>query len=108
MDSKSVFGSPVFQPDNITPLRGSIAAELPAAKSQQPWFHGHASSALLWLLSCLFLLCVASPADIEIDLVFPKANETYKLIWPFPIIYTIRNASQLWQENYEVARFSVS
>ncbi|KAF6814112.1 hypothetical protein CPLU01_14471 [Colletotrichum plurivorum] len=62
----------------------------------------------LLLLSRLFLLCAASPADVEVDLVFPKANETYKLIWPFPIIYAIRNAFQLWQENYEVARFSVS
>ncbi|KAF6808488.1 hypothetical protein CSOJ01_07531 [Colletotrichum sojae] len=48
------------------------------------------------------------PGDVEVDLVFPKANETYKLIWPFPIIYATRNASQLWQENYEVAHFSVS
>ncbi|KAF6786575.1 hypothetical protein CSOJ01_15401 [Colletotrichum sojae] len=66
-----------------------------------------ASSALL-LLSHLFLLCAASPADVEVDLVFPVANETYKQMWPFPITFAIRNASQLWQEDDEVASFSVS
>ncbi|KAL0934796.1 uncharacterized protein CTRU02_209387 [Colletotrichum truncatum] len=62
---------------------------------------------LLLLLLHLLPFGAATPADIEVDLVFPVANQTYKKIWPFPIIFAIRNASQLWQGDDEVAPFSV-
>lgn len=66
----------------------------------------HVGSALILLLY-LLTTCAASPADIEVDLVFPVANETYKHIWPFPIIFAARNASQPWQENDEIAPFQI-
>ncbi|KAF3801512.1 hypothetical protein GCG54_00014727 [Colletotrichum gloeosporioides] len=54
----------------------------------------YVGSALI-LLPRLLVLCAVSPADVEVDLVFPVANETYK------------NASQLWQEKDEIAPFVI-
>ncbi|MBE3043053.1 hypothetical protein IMZ48_10875 [Candidatus Bathyarchaeota archaeon] len=36
------------------------------------------------------------PVDVEFDLIFPRPGGTYKRIYPFPIIYGIRNAAAIW------------
>ena len=45
----------------------------------------------------------ATPANVEVDLVFPRANQTYRPVWPFPIVFGIRNASSLWYDQEESA-----
>ncbi|KAK2062581.1 hypothetical protein LY76DRAFT_505517 [Colletotrichum caudatum] len=39
----------------------------------------------------------ALPSSIEVDLIFPRNDTVYKPVWPFPIVFAVRNASQLWQ-----------
>ncbi|KAF6806491.1 reverse transcriptase, partial [Colletotrichum plurivorum] len=60
----------------------------------------HARSALLLLLSRLFHLCAASPADVEVDLVFPKANETYNVKGAFNAVLPNRFAVRLRQQGW--------
>lgn len=36
------------------------------------------------------------PVDVEVDLIFPRPGGTYKRIYPFPIIYVVRNAAAVW------------
>ncbi|WYZ34586.1 hypothetical protein EsH8_I_000862 [Colletotrichum jinshuiense] len=50
---------------------------------------------LLHLLGSTF----ATAANIEVDLVFPRADAVYKPVWPFPVVFAVRNASQLWQDD---------
>ncbi|KAK2050315.1 hypothetical protein LZ31DRAFT_590198 [Colletotrichum somersetense] len=50
---------------------------------------------LLHLVSFSFAL----PSSIEVDLIFPRNDTVYKPVWPFPIVFAVRNASQLWQSD---------
>ncbi|KAK1849821.1 hypothetical protein CCHR01_07554 [Colletotrichum chrysophilum] len=104
-----VLGSLVFQPGDISPLpiKVSCKAETGSNRPAMRLIHPKYVVSALILLSRLLAICAASPADVEVDLVFPVANETYKHIWPFPIIFAVRNASQLWQENDEIALFVI-
>ncbi|SPO07622.1 uncharacterized protein DNG_10317 [Cephalotrichum gorgonifer] len=36
------------------------------------------------------------PTTLEVDLVFPRANETHQRTWPFPIVFAIHGAKSLW------------
>lgn len=60
---------------------------------------------LLLLLFHLAAACAALSTDIEIDLVYPRANLTVKPVWPFPVIWSIRNASGLWRTDEDVYPF---
>jgi len=44
--------------------------------------------------------CAASeptyPVDVEVDIIFPRPGETYKRIYPFPVVYVVRNAAAIW------------
>ncbi|KAK1770265.1 hypothetical protein QBC33DRAFT_617547 [Phialemonium atrogriseum] len=57
-------------------------------------------------LSLVTLCCAAfamataqtwKPGITEVDLVFPRANETYKPTYPFPIVISIQNPAAIWQ-----------
>ncbi|KAK1955658.1 hypothetical protein LY78DRAFT_664115 [Colletotrichum sublineola] len=49
----------------------------------------------------------ALPSSIEVDLIFPRNDTVYKPVWPFPIVFAVRNASQLWQSDDEFFEFWV-
>ncbi|EFQ29437.1 hypothetical protein CGRA01v4_05218 [Colletotrichum graminicola] len=49
----------------------------------------------------------ALPSSIEVDLIFPRNDTVYKPVWPFPIVFAVRNASQLWQSDDEFFTFWV-
>ena len=36
------------------------------------------------------------PVDVEADIIFPRPGGTYKKIYPFPIVYVVRNAAAVW------------
>ncbi|OHE96949.1 hypothetical protein CORC01_07734 [Colletotrichum orchidophilum] len=66
----------------------------------------------LQLLMLLHLACFSSAATtpstaVEVDLVFPRNASTYKPIWPFPFVFAVRNASQLWPDNKDYYSFWV-
>ncbi|EQB58166.1 hypothetical protein CGLO_01614 [Colletotrichum gloeosporioides Cg-14] len=86
-------------------IKVSYKAETGSNRLAMRMIHPAYVGSALILLSRLLAICAASPADVEVDLVFPVANETYKHSWPFPIIFAVRNASQLCQENDEIAPF---
>jgi hypothetical protein len=56
--------------------------------------------ASLWLYGSLLATANASstnfstlPANVEVDLIFPRPNETYQPVYPFPIIFALRGAA---------------
>ncbi|KAK1600218.1 uncharacterized protein LY79DRAFT_574580 [Colletotrichum navitas] len=49
----------------------------------------------------------ALPSSIEVDLIFPRNDTVYKPVWPFPIVFAVHNASQLWQSDDEFFTFWV-
>ncbi|GKT41955.1 uncharacterized protein ColSpa_02136 [Colletotrichum spaethianum] len=49
----------------------------------------------------------ALPSSIEVDLIFPRNDSVYKPVWPFPIVFAVRNASQLWISDNEYFEFWV-
>ncbi|KAK1996221.1 hypothetical protein LX36DRAFT_658795 [Colletotrichum falcatum] len=61
----------------------------------------------LLMLLHLVGLSFALPSNIEVDLIFPRNDTVYKPVWPFPIVFAIRNASQLWQSDDEFFSFWV-
>lgn len=44
-----------------------------------------------------------TPANVEVHLVLPRPNQTYRPVWPFPIVFGIRNASSVWYNEKESA-----
>ncbi|SPN96554.1 uncharacterized protein DNG_00077 [Cephalotrichum gorgonifer] len=36
------------------------------------------------------------PTTLEVDLVFPRPNETHQRTWPFPIVFAIQGAKNIW------------
>ena len=55
---------------------------------------------LLALLLPWTSLCLALNAStLQVDLVFPRANTTYKPIYPFPIVFAVHNLPSAW--NYK-------
>ncbi|KAL1954117.1 hypothetical protein VTO42DRAFT_1741 [Malbranchea cinnamomea] len=57
----------------------------------------------LFLFALLFTLSGADrsyPQNVEVDLIFPR-NDTYRAIYPFPIVFAIRNAAAIWPFNFE-------
>lgn len=36
------------------------------------------------------------PATLEVDLIFPRMNETYPRVYPFPVVFAIQGASAAW------------
>ncbi|TKW51624.1 hypothetical protein CTA1_9369 [Colletotrichum tanaceti] len=40
-------------------------------------------------------------AVVGVDLVFPRNDTLYRPVWPFPIVFAVRNASQLWPSDGE-------
>ncbi|GKT55259.1 hypothetical protein ColTof4_07874 [Colletotrichum tofieldiae] len=58
---------------------------------------------LLHIVSFSFAL----PSSVEIDLIFPRNDTIYKPVWPFPIVFAVRNASQLWESDDQFFDFWV-
>ncbi|KAK1765117.1 hypothetical protein QBC33DRAFT_621352 [Phialemonium atrogriseum] len=54
------------------------------------------STLLAILLFASTTLCATYPQSIEIDLVFPRANETYAPSPYFPIVFAVQNAGTAW------------
>ncbi|KAK1977222.1 hypothetical protein LZ30DRAFT_785048 [Colletotrichum cereale] len=61
----------------------------------------------LLMLLHLVVFSFALPSSIEVDLIFPRNDTVYKPVWPFPIVFAVRNASQLWQSDDEFFDFWV-
>ncbi|RSL63084.1 hypothetical protein CEP54_005416 [Fusarium duplospermum] len=38
----------------------------------------------------------AFPIDLQVNLVFPRLNETYRPVYPFPIVFAITGAAEAW------------
>ena len=43
---------------------------------------------------------VHAGAVAELDLIFPRINETYKPVYPFPVVFAIRNPGAVWPYNF--------
>ncbi|RYO97207.1 hypothetical protein DL763_002868 [Monosporascus cannonballus] len=69
---------------------------------------GRFQQLLLILFVHLVAPSIAIPANVELDLIFPRANRTYKPVWPFPVVFGIRNVSQLWYNDQDVLEFLFS
>lgn len=50
-------------------------------------------------LSCPLVL--AAPDTVELDLVFPR-NETYPPVYPFPIVFALRNPAAIWPFDFNL------
>ncbi|OAA44205.1 hypothetical protein NOR_03933 [Metarhizium rileyi] len=63
---------------------------------------------LLGLVLCLLLMpgfraeASAESTVTEVDLVFPRANETYQRVYPFPIVFAIQNPAPVWPHNFQL------
>lgn len=42
----------------------------------------------------------ASPTTTELDLIFPRDNETYLPTYPFPIVFAVQNPAPAWPFNF--------
>ncbi|KAK6226871.1 hypothetical protein QIS74_00426 [Colletotrichum tabaci] len=49
----------------------------------------------------------AATTIVGVDLVFPRNDTVYRPVWPFPIVFAVRNASQLWPSDEEHFSFWV-
>ncbi|KAF9871457.1 hypothetical protein CkaCkLH20_11104 [Colletotrichum karsti] len=85
----------------------SQTAPLRTSNSLAMGFSARLTSLLCTLLH-LPLLSLALQAQIEVDLIFPQPNKTYKPIYPFPVVFAIRNASQLWLPHGQALPFQLS
>lgn len=57
------------------------------------------------LLANLCALAVAHggasfPATLEVDLIFPRMNETYPRVYPFPVVFAIQGALAAWPHEF--------
>jgi hypothetical protein len=44
---------------------------------------------------------VSLPANIEIDVIFPRQGETYAPVSPFPVVFAIQNAAVAWSFGFQ-------
>jgi hypothetical protein len=44
---------------------------------------------------------ISLPANIEIDVVFPRQGETYAPVSPFPVVFAIQNAAVAWSFGFQ-------
>ncbi|KID86083.1 hypothetical protein MGU_06775 [Metarhizium guizhouense ARSEF 977] len=51
---------------------------------------------------CILTVAAAQSTTTEIDLVFPRANETYQRVYPFPIVFAIQNPAPVWPHNFQL------
>ena len=44
---------------------------------------------------------ISLPANIEIDVIFPRSGETYAPVSPFPVVFAIQNAALAWSFGFQ-------
>jgi hypothetical protein len=47
-------------------------------------------------------IAAAQQNATEVDLVFPRADETYQRVYPFPIVFAIQNPAPIWPNNFQL------
>jgi hypothetical protein len=53
----------------------------------------------LLIATSLFRSSLSVDTTIQADLVFPKNNSVYQLVFPFPIVFALHNFSTAWHYN---------
>ena len=81
---------------NTLVLRLAVRFGIVASAGTSQQTMQRSSVSLLPLAACRVVGEVSYPVDVEFDLIFPRPGNTYKRIYPFPIICGIRNAAAIW------------
>ena len=53
------------------------------------------------LLSLAGTLVAAQTGTAQIDMLFPRPNETYKRVYPFPVVFALHNPAALWPYGFK-------
>jgi hypothetical protein len=56
---------------------------------------------LIVLLSLAGALVDAQTGTGQLDILFPRPNETYKRVYPFPVVFALHNPAALWPYGFK-------